>query len=182
MQTLNELFNNHPSIVAYLNKNAVAENYSAKHILKEVTNSNKFIYLIKTGIVRTFYTEEGSYKTFNFHTENDIIIELESLYQKQSIPMGIEVLTDTELIKISNIHYTELLQKFPELYPVLLQLAHSYIIQANKRFFMLKKMKAAQKWQYFIENYQTIAYQIPLGTIASFLNIQQETLSRIRGK
>ncbi len=52
----------------------------------------------------------------------------------------------------------------------------------EKRLHLLRKQKAIDKYKFFLRNYAGLANEVPLKYIASFLGINQETLSRVRSK
>jgi CRP-like cAMP-binding protein len=54
-----------------------------------------------------------------------------------------------------------------------------YLIE---RITSMRFTTAKEKYQHFCEVYQGIYHRIPLGMVASYLGITQETLSRIRAE
>jgi len=51
----------------------------------------------------------------------------------------------------------------------------------RQREFLMNR-DAASKYRYFIEHYPHILQRVPLGHVASFLDITQQSLSRLRKK
>lgn len=51
-----------------------------------------------------------------------------------------------------------------------------------ERIVSLRFTTAKEKYDHFIETYHDIHHRIPLGMVASYLGIAQETLSRIRSE
>jgi hypothetical protein len=52
---------------------------------------------------------------------------------------------------------------------------------ANQRAFLLNSDGKA-KYDYFIEHYAHIMNRVPLGMVASYLGIKQQSLSRLRAQ
>jgi hypothetical protein len=62
---------------------------------------------------------------------------------------------------------------------MLLQEAYSRVIEHNM---MLQSMDAKERYQYFMNKYPHLIQRVNLGHIATYLSINQATLSRIRAK
>ncbi|NBO61806.1 MAG: Crp/Fnr family transcriptional regulator, partial [Flavobacteriia bacterium] len=56
-----------------------------------------------------------------------------------------------------------------------------YVHQIEDRISDLQFLSATQRYEKLLAQYPSISQRISLGHIASYLNITQETLSRIRG-
>ncbi len=141
----------------------------------------QYAYLILDGILRSAYTTaDGKDITSNFITAGDFIISLVSFYNNTVSLTTVDCITDVVVARISFTDLQQLFITYMELNYLARVLAHQYIIQADTRLMLLRKMSAKDKWNYFVQNYGHIVQQAPLGTIASYLGINQETLSRIR--
>lgn len=57
-----------------------------------------------------------------------------------------------------------------------------YYAASEDHLFMLRKHTAEQRWHYFLDKYANLVQRVPLKYIASFLGMNTETLSRVRGK
>ncbi|MEJ0106608.1 MAG: hypothetical protein WDO19_30460 [Bacteroidota bacterium] len=51
-----------------------------------------------------------------------------------------------------------------------------------ERITSLRFTTAKEKYDHFLKNYHDIYHRLPLGMVASYLGISQETLSRIRAE
>jgi CRP-like cAMP-binding protein len=58
---------------------------------------------------------------------------------------------------------------------------HAYIL-VQQRFDALLFSTATQRYQTLVQTHPTLVQRVPLGMIASYLGITQETLSRIRAQ
>ena len=56
------------------------------------------------------------------------------------------------------------------------------MLQMSNRITYLQHMSAKEKYQHLLEENPNIILRVPLGMIASYLGISQETLSRIRSE
>ena len=75
-----------------------------------------------------------------------------------------------------------LLDRFPEIERLVRIIYENYYIRLEERFINSQFKSAAERYQNLLEQAPHIVERVPLGYIASYLGISQETLSRIRGR
>ena len=141
-----------------------------------------YLYFIEKGLTRTWYTKEGKDVTDWISTENTIAVSIISFLTHQPDRRGIQLLEDSTLWAIS---YTQLEKLYLE-YPDIDRLGRLFlsqgIIQLQQRFDDLHFATAHERYQRLISGNPSLLNRVPLGMIASWLGITQETLSRIRAQ
>jgi CRP-like cAMP-binding protein len=154
--------------------------YKKKYLLaKEGSYIPKFYYVIK-GAVKAYYLLDDKKVTDWFAFENDFIPSTTNLLVGQKSNHFIELIEDSILIELTNNDLEELCKKhhdFEHLYRLILS---KTIYQLRERIASLQFRTVKQRYDSLIKLHPTIESRIPLGDIASFLGITQETLSRIR--
>ncbi len=86
--------------------------------------------------------------------------------------------TQTYVIDVSNLVY--LFNNFPEMERYARLSMGTIFGLFMDRITSIRFTSAKERYDYFCKTYPNIHYRIPLGMIASYLGITQETLSRIR--
>lgn len=155
--------------------------YKKKHLLaKEGSYASKFYYIVK-GAIKTYYLLDDKKVTDWFAFDNDFIPTTTNHLIGQKSNHYIELLEDSVLIELTHNDLEELCKKhhdFEHLYRLTLS---KVIYQLRERIASLQFRTVKQRYYSLIKLHPTIESRVPLGDIASFLGITQETLSRIRG-
>ncbi len=144
----------------------------------------KDIWLIEKGLVRHFNVDErGKERNTWFAAENSITTELHSLINQEPSPENIQLIEDATIFKISYSEILQLLNKHHEFCIWYIRvIEHFYFRQTDRRVNELQFLDATQRYKALLQNNPSFSQRISLGNIASYLNISQETLSRIRSK
>jgi len=144
---------------------------------------SKKIFFIKEGLARSyFFNKNGKDVTHCFYKENDAYAPIESLFYNKPSRYG------PELLENSTIYIFEYCKVFKY---------KDKAIEVNKGIWMtiINSLLVSSDWmdskqlnsalvQYndMLENHPDILLRAPLGHIASYLGITQQTLSVIRSK
>lgn len=149
-------------------------------ILQEGSNSKK-VFFIEKGITRIFYQKEGKDITQMFFGENMFYAPTESIFFGKNGTYNFETLAKTTL-RVAN--YNTLKQCIDEHFE--LQKLMQFILITNIKMFSqqlyhMRFHSASERYRILLEEHPLITQQVPLGHIASYLGITQQTLSVIRG-
>lgn len=146
-------------------------------------NRSQKVYFIEKGLVRSYYSNsDGKDITHFFFDENDFTMALESVYFNKADPYGREILEDVTLRSIHFQEFNALSSDIKEFKDLILLVALRALKQFSDRLFSLQFQTAEQRYKFLIDNYPGILLRAPLGHIASYLGITQQTLSVIRSK
>ncbi len=149
-------------------------------ILKEGQIANNYMILQK-GLMRSFvYDYNGDDITTDFFIENEVVIEVSSLFQRVPTKEYIQALTDCSCYKINFDKFQELfhfIENFREWGRAWLANSLFYFKQRSVSFI---KESATDRYLALIKEKPQIIQQAPLKNIASFLGITDTSLSRIR--
>lgn len=151
-----------------------------KTILQNQYKVCSTIYFVEKGIARTFYYKDGKDITYWIALENDFVGSMSSFFLQEPSDKLVEtiepcVLWAFEYQKLETLFSTN--QKFEKLGRLFSNYGISLLEQ---RFDNIHFNTAKQRYDILIEQQPELLLRIPLGMIASYLGITQETLSRIR--
>lgn len=145
----------------------------------EVAN---YLYVVLSGLLRSFYIKEGVEICSRFMKENHIVVSVNSFYARKP---GYEFIESMEDSTLARIHYDKLqkLYKDHDSFNYTTRvLTEQYFALSEQRLYLLRKQKAEERYVFFLENYADLMNRVPLQFIATFLGMNLETLSRIRRK
>jgi len=149
------------------------------HLLKEGQVCN-YIYFIEQGLVRSYHIRDGSEICSWFMKEGDIIISVDSFYNKKPSIERIQAIEDTTVYFI---HYDELqllYKRFIEFNIVGRVLTERYYQLSEERLFAMRKQKASERYEFLLTHHPAIVERVPKKYVASYLGVTVETLGRIK--
>lgn len=183
----NQLFNLLDSfyILHQDTKRALAEviqtkEYKSGEIILSQGDTNKHLYFLEKGLVRAFYYKDEKELTSWIFPESTLFISVYSFLTQTPSFETIEAIEDSKIYFISYSKLQELYNQYLDLNVVGRKLTEMYYIQMAERATNLRMVDSKTRYENFIENYPNLINRIPLGYVASYLGMSQETLSRIR--
>ncbi len=151
-----------------------------KSILLEAGNISNKIFFIEKGIIRAYYLTDGKEHTTWFYQENDLIFSIQSFYNQTPSYEFIETLEECTLWYINYSDILAIYDNFPEFNFHGRVLTEKYYCESIQRNFILRSKSSEEKYRYLINHIPNILNRVSLKKIASFIEIEPETLSRIR--
>jgi CRP-like cAMP-binding protein len=142
----------------------------------------RHLYFLERGAVCGFYYLNGKRVTHWFAFENDFFTSFHSFITQQPAVENIQALEGSVMWAITKNDLTMLLENFPAIERVLRLAYEKYYIRLEERFVNAQFKTAAERYEQLLQQAPHIAERVPLGYIASYLGVSQETLSRIRSR
>ena len=139
-------------------------------------------YFIRQGLLRTYYLKDGKEISEYFSAEAEWVNSPRSFMQQQLDIYSIDALENTEAyrLKVADLGY--LFDHYPEMERYARLSMGSLFGHLIERITSLRFTSATEKYAHFCQAYAGLHHRIPLGMVASYLGITQETLSRIRAR
>lgn len=137
-------------------------------------------YFIQEGILRLYYYKEEKEITEFFCGAGEWVNSPRSFMSRQ---VDIYYLSAVEETKAWALHVEDLLylfEHFPEMERYSRLDMGSIFMHLMDRLHSLRFSTAQEKYQHFLTSYPEIHHRIPLGMVASYVGVTQETLSRLR--
>jgi len=138
------------------------------------------LWFIEKGLTRQFYLKDGKDVTDWLCLENTFTTSVLSLFTRVPDRHSIELLEDSTIIALPYLRLEKLFALHHDLDSLGRQWGNHGIVQLQQRLDDLHFCSASERYLKLIETNPTIIQRVPLGIIASFLGVTQETLSRIR--
>jgi len=156
--------------------------YPKNYFLLKPGKPCKYLWFMTKGAVRYFYTnDQGKEMNTWFSLDTQILTDTTSFVKQVPAQESIQLLEDCEMYSIEYGALQVLLQKHHSFALWYIKLVEfHYVSQIEDRVADLQFLDAKQRYQKLLNQYPDITNRVSLGNIASYLNITQETLSRIR--
>lgn len=139
------------------------------------------IVLIKSGILRSFYTKNnGDEITYCIAFENQLMSAYSSFISQKGTEENIQAICDTELIVLKKSNLELLFNNNVKWQKISRQLTELQYIELEKRIVSFQKLSAKERYLNLIENYSNFIKFIPLQFLASYLGISPRHMSRLR--
>lgn len=143
----------------------------------------KEFYFVHTGCIRTFFLDKnGQEKTRYVMLDNHIGTALTSfISQKPSIEI-IEAIDDTDLLAMNHSDFYRLnkeMNNWQTFYQRILEMAYSF---QNRKIEHLVTLTAKQRYDIILKENPVFIQRLSNRVLASYLDIREETLSRLKSK
>ena len=169
------------SKVAWDAKSKIITLKKSETLVEQGKRSDK-IWFIAKGIIRAYYLKDGKRICDWFAFENEFISAITSFYSNAPSLDQIDVISDAILLETSRESITELCDQFHDFEKLGRLSTTETMLRLQQRIVSLQFETASQKLNNLLEQYPNIYQLLPLGDIASYIGITQETLSRLRSK
>ena len=140
------------------------------------------LYFLEKGALRGFYNLEDKEITHWFGFENDFVTSFHSFITGEPAVENIQLLEGCILWRISKEQLTTLFNQYHEIERLVRIAYEKYYIRLEERFVNAQFKTAKELYENLLSQTPHIIERVPLGFIASYLGITQETLSRIRSR
>ncbi|MDR3008178.1 MAG: Crp/Fnr family transcriptional regulator [Sphingobacterium sp.] len=151
-------------------------------LLTDGQSSQRTFFVVK-GCVRIFFiNDEGQDSTRYFAFENQFATALVSFITSEPSEEFIQAVEDSEVYYITHKNFYHLLEIVPQwekFYRIYLEIAY---VTNTKRLMSFLIQDALEKYRQLLDENPIIVRRLSNKMVASYLNISQETLSRLKSK
>ena len=139
------------------------------------------LYFIEKGVGRSYYlTEAGKDVTQWFFVEGQFMSSIESFFQQIPSLYYLEMLEDAMVYSITREKLDLLFARYHNMEKLGRLLSTEMLTRVVNKLSAIQFQTARERHDYMLTEFPNIANRVPLGHIASYLGMTQETLSRIR--
>ncbi|BAV04085.1 Crp/Fnr family transcriptional regulator [Filimonas lacunae] len=140
------------------------------------------IGVVEKGLMKVVFDKNGQEVVFGFAFENNFVSDYYSFITKGVSDKAIICIEDTELYVITKQRLWEIAREHAFLSGMSRKVNEQLFLKMHDRLKSLLLDSPAQRYQQMIEDSQGLVNKVPQYLIASYLNVQPETISRIRKK
>jgi CRP-like cAMP-binding protein len=142
----------------------------------------RHLYFLEQGCLRGFYNLDGKEVTHWFGFENDFVTSFHSFITQEPAVENIQLMEGCVLWAISRETLNGLLDKYHEVERLTRMAYEQYYLRLEERYVNGQFKTAAELYENLLKRAPHIIERVPLGYIASYLGMSQETLSRVRSR
>ncbi|HEY4324594.1 MAG TPA: Crp/Fnr family transcriptional regulator [Mucilaginibacter sp.] len=151
-------------------------------LLSQSEICSKF-YFVNKGCIRTYYiTEQGRERTRLIALEGMVATSLSSFISQQPSFEFVDTLENSELLYISRDKFYKLVDKYPEWQEFYIKLLEFAYLYQNKRIEELVTLSAGERYAILMKEQPAYIQRLSNKVLASYLDVTQETLSRLKSK
>lgn len=145
-------------------------------------NICRYLYFLEQGAARGFYILDGKEITHWFGFENDFVTSFHSFITGQAAVENIQLIENSTLWRIAKTDLEALYNSYHEIERLVRIVYEKYYIRLEERYVNAQFKSAKERYEQLLVQSPHILERVSLGSIASYLGISQETLSRIRSR
>ncbi|HEY4324743.1 MAG TPA: Crp/Fnr family transcriptional regulator [Mucilaginibacter sp.] len=151
-------------------------------VLVEPNSICSHLYFIEKGLTRTFYFKDGKDITDWLSAENTFAVSVISFITRKPDRRAIELLEPSVLLSIQFDELENLCNEYHDIERMTRYLVSFGLVQLQQKFDDVHFETALHRYKNLMATNPTLLQRVPLGMIASYLGVTQETLSRIRSQ
>jgi CRP-like cAMP-binding protein len=143
----------------------------------------QYVGHLEKGVMRTFYVNNsGKKSTFLFNFPGKPITDFESFINKTPSKYYIECVSDAVIHSINYDDRQFLMEKIPKYERMIRYVTEDYFFTLYDRMVNLTLLSAEERYIRLIKTEPNIFDYLSLSSIAEYINIKPQSLSRIRKK
>lgn len=155
------------------------DTFKKNEYIVEVGKICSRVIFIKSGLVRRYIMHNGQDVTIWLYGGNQMATSMPSFFWRKPAYEYLQACEETKVYSIS-FEDSNKLMEYPLYAKFHIKQLQFYLAGVDEVNYRLKLMTAKEKYAFLLTNFPDIIKRAKLKHIASFLNISQETLSRIR--
>ncbi|UYQ91202.1 Crp/Fnr family transcriptional regulator [Chitinophaga horti] len=139
----------------------------------------KYLYFILSGLVKLVYTDRDiNQHILSFAMEDWWETDFQAFYQQQKALLSLECIEDTAVYRLSLASFFDICQQSPKMQSFFLQKSIGGHISSQKRILSFLTSNAKERFDQLIETSPSLIQRVPKSTLAAYLGVSRETLSR----
>ncbi|MEO6547894.1 MAG: Crp/Fnr family transcriptional regulator [Ferruginibacter sp.] len=153
--------------------------YKKEFLLKAGKVSHSLCFIQK-GLMRAYYLKGVTEVSSWFMTDGDFIVSIESFYEQKESYESIQALEDTEIFYIDFDELEYIYRHYLEFNYIGRVITIKYLTLWAKQLFSIRNQTAEERYLWLLANRPEVILRVPAKYIASYLDITEVTLSRIK--
>lgn len=146
-------------------------------------NVCKYVAFVLSGALKSYNVDgDGKEHILNFATRDWWIADLYSFISQKPAVLNIETIEESEVLLLSQKDQETLYEKIPKFERFFRIIVENALVASQQRLIDNMSLTAEERYLQFIKKYPGIPVLVPQHSIASYLGITPEFLSKIRSR
>ncbi|MEQ8470456.1 MAG: Crp/Fnr family transcriptional regulator [Marinoscillum sp.] len=171
-----------PNLFNQLKARMKFETFCAGKNIEEAGSVPRRLFIIEKGVIRVFYRSEGREICCHFAKEGEIMTGIDSFFTGKPSIYTSQALEETHCYSLTSEQLEWAFDNIPSMDRFGRKFITAAYIELVERYNSVVSMSAQERYEQFMSEKPDLLNRVPLGYVASYLGMTQETLSRIRGK
>lgn len=180
LETISDFFPSDDVVISFFEEETETIEVKKGEMISTHDSLNRNVYFVEKGLVRSFYYEGGKDITTNFYSEGRLFANIDTLFDERPTKYNIEAIENTKIAYCNYLKLEELCDQSLSAANFSRYILGKLMTQMAERISSLQFMTAKEKYGKLMDEQPDIILRAPLGMIATYLGISQETLSRTR--
>lgn len=143
---------------------------------------NLDLFFLSSGLARIFIEKSGKEITEMIFDSSDVVFILDTYFTGEPSKRGVQLLEDGQVWQFSIVKWERLCHEHPPLQRLFAQSISRMAMQFQSRADQLFFSTSLERYEQLMQVHPDWFKRLPLGIIASYLGMTQETLSRMRAQ
>lgn len=158
------------------------EELEAGKIIVRLGSFHKYMYFLIDGIVKGYQTIEGKDVVQQLISANQFFASIDSFFHEKPSDLFFESITPVELFKLSKSDFDTLKTQTTFMDELVRNVMKEHLSCKEERARDFQVLSAKERYKKLLDDSPHLVQQVPVETIASYLGIEPQSLSRIRGQ
>jgi len=158
------------------------QTYPAKAVLLEAGRCATKVFVVKSGLLRMWFDQDGREVTMQFFLEGSPVCSVESFIKGTPSEFNIGTVGPCELLVIDKKDVFDYINLHPEIKETILSFSIDRMLHYSRLFLSRIKYSPEQRYKELLQQHPEILRRVPQHYIASYLGITSVSLSRIRSR
>lgn len=163
-----------------LSKEIIPVSFPRNYHLLEIPKTAEHVYFIAKGLAMTYAFNDGKKYVEAFWKAGQIMTSTNSFYEQMPTVENIILLQDCDLLSISHSSLLRLFDMHKETHFLYHKIMNRHYAKCRARIYNYQRLSAVERFERLLEFYPDLEQFAPQESIASYLNITPQSLSRIK--
>lgn len=180
LNVLQELHPLTPNLITHLSKKLIPRTLNRKQFLIQPGDPLKEIWFVRKGLIRCYQIADGREISTNFINEGNIVASADNFFRQKPSTGYIKAIEKTFLVGLKTQELEKICQRYSEFNIICRKLLIQSYLKSEQQSAILRLAKAMNKYNAMLTLHPHLVLRIPSRYLASYLNISEGTISRIR--
>jgi len=154
--------------------------FSKKEVVLRYGQIDNYLNLVVKGLIRKYVLAGKEQKTLQLATEGHIIQSELSFHKREPSTMVIETIEPSVVVSMKYENVQHVLENIPQAEQIGRQMMTSLFVRKDAKYFSKLNTTTRQRFLHYMQQHPHMLQRVPQKILASYLEIQPETFSRLK--